>query len=444
MDRASSIGRAGIAFALASMMVAAGTPADPGAPGNGGFAEAGLVSGQVVIVFQGGAPSDLSGLLAYGSLVGADAALDYVALAVAPGSEAATAAALSGSPGVAMAYQARERQAAYVPNDPLFGQQWGAQAIGLEAAWELGLGSHNVKVAIIDTGIDYFHPDLKANTFLGDALCGVDRDFTKFLPLEDPGNHEPTIPHPLPVPLAIDDNGHGTSVAGIVAAVTDNGEGVAGLSQSCLLGVKVLNQYGSGTGQQVASGIRWAADMGADVISMSIGGFVADPLEQAAVQYALARGAVLIAAAGNAYCRNPGVSDTVEYPARYPEVIAVASLDPPGTTTSAFSSCGPKVEIAAPGEDVVTTRLTGATGLLGAANYNPDFRGTSAATPHVSGIAALMIARNPGLAPLEVRCILDATADDLGAPGRDPQFGYGRLDAAAAVAAANDPAAARC
>jgi len=302
----------------------------------------------------------------------------------------------------------------------LYPSQWGYPAIFADVAWEITLGSHAAKVAVLDTGIKGNHPDLVPN------LCGPHASF---------------IPGEAPL---VDGFGHGTHVAGTVAAVTNNGVGVAGTSQACLMDVKVLSRFGGGSWSGVAAGIRWAADNGADIISMSLGGGNPGVIMEDAVKYAYnTKGVLVIAAAGNSGCNISGLvpnirnnqPGTVIYPAIYPEVQAVAALAPPdGLSTAGFSSCGSAVEIAAPGQQVLSTLPPCNEAILCSGSLYGYLDGTSMATPHVSGVAALVLSQNPGLSAVALRCLLDLTADDFldadraPIPGRDYKGGWGKVN----------------
>lgn len=291
-----------------------------------------------------------------------------------------------------------------IPNDPMYGSQWGYPVINAPEAWDTQKGSHDVSVAILDTGTQGSHPDL------ADNICGPHTSFIS-------GEPDPLSPGHY----------HGTHVAGTVAAVNDNGVGVAGTSQSCLQAVQVLGSFGSGSWSGVAAGITWAADNGADIISMSLGGSGGDITVQEAVAYAYGvQGVLIIASAGNSYCFG---GNTVGYPAQYSAVMAVASLDS-ATSTSGFSSCGPDVEIAAPGSSVLSTWTNGGYGYAS---------GTSMSAPHVSGVAALVMSEHPGLTAAAVRCVLALSSDDILSSGVDHQTGWGRLNAERAVALDIDP-----
>lgn len=285
--------------------------------------------------------------------------------------------------------------APFIPDDPDYRFQWGPAAIGADNAWNLGLGNRNVTIAIVDTGVDYTHPDL-AGSYLSGGYDWVNGD-------ADPW----------------DDNGHGTHCAGIAAASTDNGIGIAGIARAQVLAEKVLNAQGSGYTSDTAEGIIHAADSGADIISLSLGLGSDSRALRDACRYAWERGCLIVAASGNS-----GTS-SVTYPAALETVIAVGSLDTGGTKSS-FSNYGVGQELMAPGSGILSTLPRNQYGYKS---------GTSMATPFVAGVAALVRSQNPGLTNAEIRQVLTATADDLGAAGTDPMYGYGRIDAYAAVTA---------
>ena len=293
------------------------------------------------------------------------------------------------------------------PNDPRFSEQWGIQRIGAPAAWDLETGDDSILLAIIDSGVDYTHPDIAPNYVPGGY------DFV------DDDND------PYPTPDGIDNDGdflidegisHGTHCAGIAAAKTDNGIGIAGVAQVKVLAERVLDSDGGGTAFDVANSINHAVVQGANVISMSIGGG-GTAFEQAACQDAWDAGCLLVGAAGNDY-RGP-----VNCPAAYPTVIAVSATNSDDQLAS-FSNIGQEVELAAPGVAILSAVKGG--------GYQ-SWQGTSMATPFVAGVAALMYSKNPTLTNSEVRALLQTTATDLGVPGQDVEFGYGLVNAHAAV-----------
>jgi subtilisin len=278
---------------------------------------------------------------------------------------------------------------------------WGVKHIGAGVVHPTNEGA-GVKVAVIDTGIDYTHSDLDANYAGGYDFVNDDAD-------------------------PMDDNGHGTMVAGIIAA-EDNGSGVVGVApQARLYALKVLNAGGSGWLGDVIAGVDWARANGVQVVNMSLGSSSASYGLQMAIANAYDAGLVLVAAAGNSgncYGRN----DSVQYPARYSQVIAVAATNS-GDVRPCFSSTGSTVEIAAPGVSTTSTYRGG-----GYASGS----GTSFASPHVAGTAALVIAGGT-TSNTAVRQRLQTTADDLGATGRDNLYGYGLVDADEAAGGSPPP-----
>jgi len=282
-----------------------------------------------------------------------------------------------------------------LPNDPLYPQQWGLSTVSAPAAWDTTVGT-GTTIAIVDTGIDISHPDLS------------DRIVAGYNTLTDSSD-------------AMDDNGHGTRMAGVAAATGFNDLGVIGVAPNAwLMPIKSLGSTGAGTYADIAQGIVYATDHGARVINLSLGGAVDSSTLFTAVTYALDHGVVLVAAAGN-----DGFSARA-YPAAYPGVIAVAATDV-GDSVATFSNYGSWISLAAPGVGILTTNLGG--------GYS-DSTGTSPASPFVAGAAALVLSLNPQLQPQEVAAILDLASDDRGAPGVDPHFGWGRLNVGRAVAQA--------
>jgi thermitase len=331
------------------------------------------------------------------------------------GNPQAVATALSRSPLVDYAEPNFILTTTATPNDALFGQMYGLNNTGQGGGtpdadidgpegWDAaGLsafpGSGGPRVGIIDTGIDQNHEDLRGKT----VACAQSRGLG--------GLFAGTIQ----VGSCADDNNHGTHVAGTISANTNNGVGVAGVAfNSPLVICRALGgPLGSGSTSDVANCINWTAQNGAKVISMSLGGGNSSTL-QAAVNNAWANGngSLLIAAAGN------DGNSTANYPAAYPNVVSVAATDNRDQRAS-FSNANADVEIAAPGVDVLSTRRGGGYYTLS---------GTSMATPHVSGVAAVLFGRFPGENAAQVRSRLDAAVDDLGPAGRDPSFGFGRVN----------------
>lgn len=294
-----------------------------------------------------------------------------------------------------------------VPNDQLYQQfQWNLRKMQTDQAWDITTGSSEVMVAVLDTGVDSSHPDLA-----GKLVAGYD-----FL------NDDPD---------PADDSGHGTHNAGVIGAASNNGTGVAGVSWGTrIMPIKVLNSSGVGPDAVIARGITYAVDQGAQIVNMSFGSSTSSQLLAQAVRYAHDKGALLVAAAGN----TAKLDNAVIYPAAYEQVLAVAATDEEDKVGD-FSQHHPYVGISAPGVRIVSTfwRGSGYGGYVSAS-------GTSAAAPHVSGVAALIRSVNPDLTSGQIQRILQETADDLGASGKDPYYGTGRVNAYKAVLAAK-PAA---
>jgi len=279
---------------------------------------------------------------------------------------------------------------------------WGVKRIGAGVVHGYNKGT-GVKVAIIDTGIDYAHPDLDANYMGGYDFVNNDAD-------------------------PKDDHGHGTHCAGIVAA-EDNDIGVIGVApKAYLYAVKVLNSKGSGYLSNVILGIQWSVNNGMQVVSMSLGTSTYSTSLKDACDKAYAAGLVLVAAAGNSGDGNPNTNE-YSYPAAYDSVIAVGATDKSDTAPS-WSNSGPYLELAAPGISIYSTLPTYGVTLSGTYGYDyGTLSGTSMACPHVAGTAALVIASDSTLTNVGVRTCLKTTADDLGAGGWDTVYGYGLVDA---------------
>ncbi|RJP53339.1 MAG: peptidase S8 [Anaerolineaceae bacterium] len=280
-----------------------------------------------------------------------------------------------------------------IPTDSSWSLQYGLVNIHAPQGWDLSTGAASITIAVVDTGVDLSHPDL-----VGKIVDGYD-----FVNNDD---------------FAQDDNGHGTHVAGIAAATGNNGTGIAGVSWGArIMPIKVLNSAGSGSFADVAAGIIWAADNGAQIINLSLGGTSNSAVLQSAVDYAHARGIIMVAAAGNTG------SNFVLYPARYFNVIAVGATDSTNTLTS-FSNHGPELDLSAPGAAIYSTSLGG--------TY--VYRsGSSMAAPFVSGLAAILrgIPGNGGSGAITMQ--MQSSALDLGSTGRDDFYGYGLIQMDAAI-----------
>ncbi|MBO8126353.1 MAG: S8 family peptidase [Firmicutes bacterium] len=269
---------------------------------------------------------------------------------------------------------------------------WGVKRIGAPEAWPVSKGAQ-VKVAVIDTGIQLGHPDLKDR---------IDKGFNTITLTKN----------------ANDDNGHGTHVAGIIAA-SDNDFGVVGVSPEVVLyPVKVLDSNGSGSLSDVVAGIQWCIEQGVDIINMSLGASDSSETFAEAVRIAASKGIIIVAAAGNSGPDNT----SIDYPAKYPETIAVAASDQ-NDRIADFSSRGPEVDISAPGVDINSTYLGSKYTILS---------GTSMATPHVTGTIALLKALHRNYTLADIKSILKRSAHLL--PNFSPQHqGVGLVQAGVAV-----------
>jgi len=302
---------------------------------------------------------------------------------------------------------------ATVPNDAYYaGYQWNMSHIGLETAWDTTTGSSSITIAIVDSGVDSTHPDLSSKVVAGYDFVNDDSDPS-------------------------DDEGHGTHVAGIAAAETNNNHGVAGVSWgSKIMPIKALGSDGLGSYIQIASGIYWAADNGADIINLSLGGESPSFILEDAVNYAHSAGCLLVAAAGNE-------SGPVLYPAGYDDYVMAVGAVGDQDELASYSNTGPSLDVAAPGgnptdsSDSDPNHWIASTYWQGSGYSYVMVAGTSQACPHVAGLAALVWSVNAALTNDEVQSIIETTAVDLGSPGWDETFGWGRIDAAAAVAAAS-------
>ena len=318
-------------------------------------------------------------------------AIDTKVLEVATGQVEEAIDSLEDSP--AIEYVEREvvlEAAATVPNDTLWQEQWGPRRVRAPRAWDATKGSSRVVVAVVDTGVDYGHPDLQGLFVPGYDFVNSDAD-------------------------PRDDQGHGTAVAGVIAARTQNHEGQAGMCWKCsVMPVKVLDRSGSGPTSTIAAGIVWAATHGARVINLSLGGAGTTQALQDAVRFAASQGVVVVAAAGNSG------SSTRFYPAAYADALSVAATTS-GDNLYDWSNRGRDwVQVAAPGCNVAPVRGGG---------YG-DFCGTSSATPIVSGIAALALSLDPGLSKDALEQALRRTARH-GIGGVE----YGRVNALYTLAA---------
>src|SRR6266704_86539 len=311
--------------------------------------------------------------------------------------------------------------AEFTPNDKcfngcvmppdIFGPQWGLTAIDAPQAWDAAIGSRSVIVAVVDTGVWWTHPDIQANMWTNpvDGTHGhdyVDQDTN---------------------PMDVDPTGvyHGTGVAGVIAAITNNNLDIAGTAQVSVMAVRALGPNGQGSSLNVSQAVRFAADNGARIINLSLGTnetFGGPTDIELAINYAWSKGALIVAAAGNAG------SGTLDYPARLPNVVSVAAIDETGLRAS-FSNYGPGLDLSAPGDRILT--LDG--------NGIQYLRGTSFSAPFVSGAAALLLSLDRNLTNVDLWNILNSTAVQPSGSGYNTNYGWGVVNVWNAINALSRP-----
>ncbi|HEY3722937.1 MAG TPA: S8 family serine peptidase, partial [Acidimicrobiia bacterium] len=301
------------------------------------------------------------------------------------------------------------------------GDQWGIDTTKttFSTAWKTTNGK-GVTVAVVDTGVDWTNPDLVGQVLAGKAFLT--------------GATNASVLNPR-----VDTCGHGTHVAGTIAAVANNAKGVAGAAPGAkILPVKVMNPAlgCSGYSSDVAKGITWAANNGAKVVNLSLGGSSDDPAQDLAIAYAHSKGVVVVAAAGNNHgpastCGTVG-TNAVSYPGASKFVIGVGAISS-SLTRGCFSNTGSYVDVVGPGVSVLSTYPVALT----TAGHVPYayMSGTSMATPHVAAAAALLLARWPSCSPDKVEARLEATAKRIGSTGRNNDYGYGLIDPGRAITA---------
>ena len=381
-----------IAILLISLFPTIGFAASPGSPAPA----SGFSSQQILVKFKPG--TNLPEVAQIHRELGGQVketipGIGVQVVTVPKGQVVAKAKAYSSNPRVAYAEPNFMAEALDSPDDPWFGSQWGMVKVQAPQAWEVTTGSSSINIAILDTGVDLDHPDL-ANKVISSI------DFS----------HSGTVD---------DVHGHGTHVAGIAAAMTNNGIGVAGLGYTAtIMNVKVLGDTGAGAYSWIVSGIIWAVDNGAEVINMSLGGSSPSSTLEDAINYAWSKGVVVVAAAGNYGNTAP------LYPAYYTNCIAVAATDSLDRLAG-WSNYGDWVDVAAPGVGIYATLKNNGYGYKS---------GTSMASPHVAGLAALVFTtlsdtNGDGKFNDEVRSRIEASCDDISISG----IGSGRINAARAV-----------
>lgn len=282
------------------------------------------------------------------------------------------------------------------PNDPSFKTQWHLAAIRAADAWNISTGTPGAPITIIDSGVDASHPDLAGRITIGWSFLSNSADTSDVL-------------------------GHGTAVAGTAAAATNNGIGVADVSwNNPIMPLVVLDHNDFAAYSDIARAIVYAADRRVRIINVSVSGAQPSATLQNAVDYAWNKGAIVFAAAGN------GGNTSLSYPAACNHTVAVAATDSTEARVS-FSNYGPWIALSAPGKDILTTTRGG--------GY-AQWYGTSFASPIVAGVAALVLSVQPSMPNAALISLLEQSADDLGSPGFDAQYGWGRVNAYRAVSLA--------
>lgn len=358
------------------------------------------VAGQILVKpAKGTTEVDLHALLSFHGAAEVDEipGLDVRIVRVPAKALEAVLAALARNPNIEFAEPDFIAQANATANDPYYGNQWHLAKIQAPSAWDVTTGTASTVIAVIDTGANYSHPDLQGKLLAGYDFVNSDSDPS-------------------------DDNGHGTGVSGTAAAASNNSTGVASIAWACpVMPLKVLDASGSGSYSNIAKAINYAADNGARVINMSLGGTSNSLTLQNAANYAWNKGVVLIAAAGN------NGNNTPFYPAACNNVVAVSATNSSDVITS-WSSYGSYVDVSAPGESILTT-------------WGGDYAyvsGTSFSSPVTAATTALMISIQPKLTNSQTVDLLLKNADDLGTFGYDVYYGYGRVNASRAVYAARN------
>ncbi|MEB3198518.1 MAG: S8 family peptidase [Candidatus Sericytochromatia bacterium] len=302
----------------------------------------------------------------------------------------------------AMVYALDLPGAGQAPDDEYYNLQFGLVQKEIPLAWRITTGDPAVNVAVVDTGVDFTHPDLKDRVTQGPDLA--------FRPGRIFNRKDKNGP--------MDDNGHGTHCAGIIGALTNNGLGIAGVAPGVkILAVKVLGARGEGTSYDVMKGVAHAITHGAKIVNMSLGGTATTSVERKFYETAVQSGSLIVAAAGNS-------ADSLGFPAAYPGVLSVGATDSTGGLAR-FSNHDASMSVTAPGVGILST-------VPGEAYAKMS--GTSMASPFVAGVAALVWSKHPDWTAQQVKEHLEQTASDRGAPGVDPLFGHGEVNPLAALA----------
>jgi subtilisin family serine protease len=384
-----------------AVLILAITAFAPGAAASSGIrvSDAAAPGGRLIVLWRDGAPDRLG--IAGVRRTEASRTQQRSVVVAASGQAGQVAAALRRDPRVlAVVPDAKVKALGWPndgePSDPLYPEQTDLGQIGVPGVWPSTTGKPSVVVAVIDTGVDLDHPD----------LAGV----AVVAPRDEMWNNEDVT----------DLNGHGTHVAGTIFAQTDNETGIAGIApDATLMPIKVLDEFGFGSFSDVLDGVDWARTHGADIINLSLGGSLAPEqvaLMQPTFTAARSAGILVVAAAGNTG------APFMSYPAGLNGVVSVGAVDQDDVIAD-FSSFNRAVDISAPGVDTLSTTF-------GDYEY---FSGTSMASPHVAGVAALIWSERSGLNVEKLEAVLRTSSVDLGAPGRDNYYGSGRVDAAAAL-----------
>jgi subtilisin family serine protease len=360
-----------------------------------GQSEDRFVRGELLVGFRGGVGE--AGRQKFIRLQGSEqleqigGGLRVVRMRVPANGEDALIARLSSNPEVKFVQKNYEYTPALLPNDPEYLGQWHLPVINAPQAWDMSMGGPAGIIAILDSGVDATQPDLAGKLVPGYNTYNNNTDTS-------------------------DAYGHGTEVAGVAAARTNNTVGIAGVAGNALImPVRVTNDAGTATSASIANGIIWATDHGARVINLSFNDVASNATVLAAAEYAYNKGTLVVAASGNCACANA----TVETPF----ILSVSGSDETDHVAS-FSTTGPFVDVAAPGNNILATAKFGL--------YTSE-SGTSLASPVVTGIAALMFDAQPALTPLLATEMLEASAIDVNGDGYDNAYGYGRVDAEGAV-----------